>query len=88
MSEVHSIIGFKLPCRICGEDFLVGAHSEPFAEARTGTMLTGYWSADAENEAERPIGYSEGAGDNFECKWCHAVKWVGQVKEMDAAHDH
>lgn len=86
MSDITSVIGFKLLCRVCKCEFIIGDHSKPFPEAETWTILTGYWSADAphddEKYLERPIGYSEGTGDSFECKWCHAEKWAAQVKAL------
>ena len=83
MSEVTSFYGFKLPCRLCGAEFLVGPTSE-FTESGTEKELTAYWAADAV-EGDKAVGFSEGTGDSFECKPCHAVKWMKETAEMRAS---
>ena len=77
MDEVKSIYGFKLPCRVCENEFLVGPTNE-FTEARTDKKLTAYWAADA-TAGDKAVGVSEGTGDSFECCPCHAVKWIEET---------
>ncbi len=82
MSEVTSLYGFNLPCRICSAELLVGPTSE-FIESGTDKELTAYWAAGAA-EGDKAVGFSEGTGDSFECAPCHAVKWVKETAEMRA----
>lgn len=81
--KVKSIMGFVLPCRVCGEKHIVGETRE-FIENGTNRKLTAYWHADAD-EGDKLIGVSEGNGGTYECMPCHAVKWAEEVAEMKNA---
>jgi len=76
-------MGFVLPCRICGQEFMVGRTKE-FEEARSSARRLAYFAPDAAS-GDRPVGYSSGDGDSFACKHCHAAEWASKYPEAEAA---
>lgn len=70
---IRSIMGFNLPCRCCGDTLLVD-QTQTLVEKYTNKNITAYFAADARAD-DKAVGYSEGTGDSFECKRCHAVNW-------------
>lgn len=84
MTEIHTYIGFKLPCRICGVEHIVGECRE-FVEKKTNRKLTAYWHAEAV-DGDKLIGISEGSGDTYECMPCHALKWVAETAAKEPSN--
>lgn len=72
--ETKTLMGFSLPCMDCGETLLTGYAEEKGLAKYTNEPTTAYWAADAD-EGDKPVGYSQGTGDTFRCKLCHAFRW-------------
>jgi len=75
---ITAYYAFILKCRDCGEEVEVGPTRE-FIEAKTDKNLTAYYDP----QTEKLVGVSEGSGDSFECKRCHAHNWSEEVRNED-----
>jgi len=70
MGEIKSVMGFILPCRLCGSGVFVGPTKE-FIEKGSGSRTAYY-----DPSTSKLVGISLGTGASFECIACHAVKWA------------